>query len=504
MGDGLLVTASSLSRLPSSMGGDLWLSLVMTWVRLGAGTAIGTTVLLAVILAGHAGTFDPAPALLFAVVVGSAVGGRRGGVSAAAVASLAAVLYYAQPAWVGTPGNAIRVVFVVATAALTVAIVGSLRQTADHLRGRVGNRRGLTDAVQAFASAVGEARDEALLDTIVARGRELVSAEFVVLTVLDPRSGRHVVRAVDGTPSSAVGVEVLPGVGITGQAIRDRRLVMTANPWTGTSGQPTRQRISDLMPSNYVRRTGRRSSDVFSADVTAAGGTASPARSLASLPALNGGRVAATLTVGRAGGRPAFSDHERLALELVAPTIALTIGNWLLRRQLREASLRDSLSGLYNRAYLDAALEQLLALRSRISPPERKPLSLILFDLDEFRGFNDQHGRKTGDAVIRAIGGLLRNRFRASDLLARTSGDGFLVVLDGADLDVAGRAAAEIRASVNALALADDRGVRVAVSISAGCATFGDDAERSDAVIRSVEAALDTARWSGAGAIVSI
>jgi diguanylate cyclase (GGDEF)-like protein len=486
------------------MGAHVSLPRVMPRIRLVAGAAVGMTVVVVAVLSGNAGTFDPAPALLFAVVVGSALGGRRGGVAAAGVASLAAVLYYAQPAWVGTPGNAVRVLFLVATASMTVGIVGSLRQTADHLRGRVGNRRGLTDAVQAFASAVGEARDEALIDTIVAEGRELVDAEFVVLTVLDPRSGRHVVRAVDGTPSSAVGVEVLPGVGITGQAIRDRRLVTTGPPRTSTSGQTTRQRISDLMPSNYVRRAGRRSADVFSTDVTAAGGNGAPARPLASLPALNGGRVAATLTVGRAQGRPAFSDHERLALELVAPTIALSIGNWLLRRQLREASLRDSLSGLYNRAYLDAALEQLLALRGRTPPQERKPLSLILFDLDEFRGFNEQHGRKTGDAVIRAIGALLRHRFRASDLLARTSGDGFLVVLDGADLEVSARVAAEIRASVHALALTDDRGARVQPSISAGCATFGDDAERSDAIIRSVEAALDTARWSGPGAIVSI
>lgn len=340
MGDGQLVTASSLSRLPVSIGGDLPLPRVVTWIRLGLGAAIGMTVLIAAVISGNVGTFDPALAFLFAVVVGSAIGGRSGGLAAAAVASMAAFFYYAQPVWVGTPGNAARVLLLVAAAGLTAGIVGSLRQTADHLRGRVGNRRGLTDAVQAFASAVGEARDEALLDTIVSEGRELADAEFVVLTVLDPRSGRHVVRAVDGTPSSALGVEVLPGVGITGQAIRDRRLVMTGNPRPG-GGQTTLQRISDLMPSNIVRRTGPRSADALSTDVTAAGGSGASARPLASLPALNGGRVAATLTVGRAEGRPAFSDHETLALELVAPTIALTIGNWLLRGQLREGSLRD-------------------------------------------------------------------------------------------------------------------------------------------------------------------
>lgn len=499
------MTASSLSRLPAAFGADFSLPKMAAWARVGAGAALAIVVVVAVYASGSTANFDPAPALLLAVVVGSAVGGRRGGLAAATVASLAALVYYGQPAWVGTPGNAARVLLLVGAAALTVGIVGSLRHGADQLRNRVGYRRGLTDAVQSFAAAVGDASDEALLETIVTQGGELADAEVAVLTVLDPRSGRHVVRAAHGTPMSAIGVEVLPGVGITGRAIRDRRLATAGYPrHVGTAGRSSLDRIGEWIPSRYVRRLGNRNGEQVPAQISATTGNQGLGRPLASVPALHGGRVTATLTVGRTDGRPPFAEDDRLALELIAPTIALTVNNWLLRHQLREASIRDSLSGLYNRAYLDAALEQLLALRRRTPPPERRPLSLILFDLDEFRRFNEQHGRKTGDAVVRAIGALLRQRFRTSDLLARVSGDGFLVVLDGAGLEVAERAATEIRGRVHALALADERGAPVWPSISAGCATFGPDAERSDAIIRSVEAALDTARWSGPGAIVSI
>jgi GAF domain-containing protein len=59
---------------------------------------------------------------------------------------------------------------------------------------------------------------------------------------------------------------------------------------------------------------------------------------------MHAGRVVATLTVGRDAGRAGFDDQERLTLDLVAPTLALTVSNWMLRRQLREASIRDSLS----------------------------------------------------------------------------------------------------------------------------------------------------------------
>ena len=95
-------------------------------------------------------------------------------------------------------------------------------------------------------------------------------------------------------------------------------------------------------------------------------------------------------------------------------------------------------------------------------------------------------------------------RFRASDTLARIGGDGFFVVMDGATRADATKAAAEVRERVRALVLTTTRGEPVRTSVSAGCATFVDADPGAQAVIRTVEAALDTARWSGKDAVVSI
>ena len=105
---------------------------------------------------------------------------------------------------------------------------------------------------------------------------------------------------------------------------------------------------------------------------------------------------------------------------------------------LSESALRDPLTGLYNRTYLDAALDQLLALRRRM---------------------------KSEDAA---------------------------------------KAASDVRSRVRGLSLATSRGEAVRISVSAGCATFVEADPGAQAVIRTVEAALETARWSGKDAIVSI
>jgi diguanylate cyclase (GGDEF)-like protein len=310
-----------------------------------------------------------------------------------------------------------------------------------------------------------------------------VDCEMVALTIADRRDGRHVVRAVHGADASIVGTEMLPGVGVTGRAIRDGRLVSTTQ---------LRPPGGEVVAAGDARRA------------SGAGTHDRGAVPVVALPILVDGRAMATLTLARRpGGRP-FSDQEHGSLELIAGAIGLVLSNAELRMEMAESSLRDPLTGLSNRSFLDASLDQLLALRRRAEPGSQPPMAVILFDVDGFRRSNERYGRQTGDRILRAIGGVIRARFRASDTMARIGGDGFLVVLDGAGRDDAARAAAEVRARVRGLALTTARGEPLRVSVSAGCATFHDTDAGAQAIIRTVEAALDTARWSGTDAIVSI
>ena len=184
---------------------------------------------------------------------------------------------------------------------------------------------------------------------------------MAILTVLDPQSGRHFVRAAHGSAPSAVGVEVVPGVGITGQALRDRKLVTVgARARRIEVRQRPREGGSHATDRPGSGRSAPRSNRAASSPRSR---SADPTRSAPSMPTT----------------WPLSS--------LLGPVVTLAIAADMQRQETEQGSPRDSLTGLYNRAYLDAALDQLLALRRRSQPHERPPLSMIMFDIDSFRLF---------------------------------------------------------------------------------------------------------------------
>ena len=105
-----------------------------------------------------------------------------------------------------------------------------------------------------------------------------------------------------------------------------------------------------------------------------------------------------------------------------------------------------------------AALDQFLALRRRMAAEERKPLAMLMVDVDHLELINDRHGRDVGDAALRAVAAVLRQRFRNSDVVARAGTDEFVVVLAGATTEIAGEVATQICRQVDELELADNRG----------------------------------------------
>ncbi len=130
---------------------------------------------------------------------------------------------------------------------------------------------------------------------------------------------------------------------------------------------------------------------------------------------------------------------------MVGANIALAVTNAQLHAEVMEASIRDSLTGTFNRRHFEPSLHRMIAARRRLPLDERPPMAAILFDLDLFGTFNKAHGHQTGDAVLRAFGQLLLERFRTSDLVARYGGEEFVVILDGSDRAEAFRIAEEVR-----------------------------------------------------------
>ena len=173
------------------------------------------------------------------------------------------------------------------------------------------------------------------------------------------------------------------------------------------------------------------------------------------------------------------------------------------RQRLAELAIRDPLTGLHNRRYLDDALVRQFAGRARQRPEDREPMSAILFDLDHFGSLNKQHGLAVGDETLRRVGQVLSQRFRLADLVARYGGEEFLVILTGASLEDT-----EARANVVRLEICDgspESGTpALPVTISAGCATLpAADVGSAAQLLAAADVALNMAKRAGRNRVVS-
>jgi diguanylate cyclase (GGDEF)-like protein len=171
-------------------------------------------------------------------------------------------------------------------------------------------------------------------------------------------------------------------------------------------------------------------------------------------------------------------------------------------RLLEEANARlaalattDPLTGLANRRAFDEALAREAALVGRGA----RPLSLVLLDVDHFKGFNDAFGHPAGDEVLRRVGAVLRSCCRATDVAARTGGEEFAVLLPGTEGEGAGALAERLRRAV----AAGPWPLR-AVTVSAGVATLGAGGGAAERLVAAADRALYQAKRDGRNRVASV
>jgi diguanylate cyclase (GGDEF)-like protein/PAS domain S-box-containing protein len=164
----------------------------------------------------------------------------------------------------------------------------------------------------------------------------------------------------------------------------------------------------------------------------------------------------------------------------------------LLQNKLQAQVVRDSLTGVYNRRYLDETLSREIAHASRSG----YPLSLIMLDVDHFKKINDQHGHKMGDEVIVAIGQLLQSQTRDSDCVGRYGGDEFLLVMPEMSQEDAFDRAEVWREGIKAMVFQTGDQV-VNVTISIGIAVFPENGRRVDDLIKAADRAMYLAKEQG-------
>ncbi|MBT0568912.1 GGDEF domain-containing protein [Curvibacter sp. CHRR-16] len=163
-----------------------------------------------------------------------------------------------------------------------------------------------------------------------------------------------------------------------------------------------------------------------------------------------------------------------------------------LLRKLQELSFTDQLTGLFNRRVLMERLQE----EHERSKRSRKPYSVVTFDLDDFKRINDTHGHLVGDEVLAAVAKRLASSIRATDILARTGGEEFMLVLPLADLAGAEIQAERLRAGLQAEPFQSHAGVlRMTASFGVAC-ICADDTD-TDQLLQRADAALYAAKAAG-------
>jgi diguanylate cyclase (GGDEF)-like protein len=204
------------------------------------------------------------------------------------------------------------------------------------------------------------------------------------------------------------------------------------------------------------------------------------------------GEVYGVLRFLPAPGEDGLPEARRELAQALADGVSLALANLALREKLRNQALRDELTGLHNRRFLEEALPRLVAHAER----RGAPLAVLMLDLDHFKQVNDRYGHAAGDAVLREVGALLLARLRRMDMACRYGGEELLVVIPDCSAQEALARAHELCANVRALRERTDSGLPP-VTVSIGVAAWPEHGEQMAKVIEAADAALYAAKRQG-------
>ena len=229
-------------------------------------------------------------------------------------------------------------------------------------------------------------------------------------------------------------------------------------------------------------------------------------QSVALVPLLRNKRVIGSLNLGSRDPTRFTPSLGTDFIEHMASIIAICLENVISNEMLKYIGLTDSLTGVYNRRYIDRRLLEEIARARRQS----YPISFMYIDIDHFKRVNDTVGHGGGDEVLREVATRIKNELRASDALARFGGEEFVVLLIDANLESAAFVAERIRSSVagTMIALTPSLQLSVTVSIGVACLNPGDTDGDPVTVARTWIAQADTllyvAKEAGRNRVVSM
>ena len=191
--------------------------------------------------------------------------------------------------------------------------------------------------------------------------------------------------------------------------------------------------------------------------------------------------------------------HRRQLAATVAENVALGVANVNLRESLRLQAVRDPLTGLYNRRYMQEFLDRELHIARR----KRRPLAVMMLDLDHFKRYNDNFGHSAGDKALAAIGEIFTHCVRAAAVACRYGGEEFILILPECSLRQATVRAEEIRSRLKDYYSQHNEQATDPLTVSIGVAAFDETTDRVDLLLNFADEALYKAKRAGRDRVVA-
>jgi diguanylate cyclase (GGDEF)-like protein len=193
-----------------------------------------------------------------------------------------------------------------------------------------------------------------------------------------------------------------------------------------------------------------------------------------------------------------LSESEERMVKTLAEHLALAAANLNLRETLRTQSIRDPLTNLFNRRYMEESLERELQRATR----KKLPLAVVMLDVDHFKHFNDSFGHEAGDELLRELARLFQSRLRAEDIACRYGGEEFVLILPEAPIEVARERAELFRQTARESQIQFRGKALERVTISIGLSCYSQHGTTGEALLRAADAALYRAKDEGRDRIV--
>lgn len=198
--------------------------------------------------------------------------------------------------------------------------------------------------------------------------------------------------------------------------------------------------------------------------------------------------------------RETLTDINKKIMLTLSNNLSLTLSNLKLRETLKNQAIRDPLTGLFNRRYMEESLEREISRANR----QQIPVGVMMIDIDHFKHYNDTYGHKVGDLILSELGKFFQRNIRKEDIACRYGGEEFVIIMAGASKDITLKRAEYIRQNVKNIEIIGEGTIVTNITLSIGVSIFPEHGTSVNEILYSADFALYKAKKEGRNKVVLI